>query len=293
MAQQRRNNLFRLILIGLALTGAIIFTLLVTLSFEFQKSWIDKLASDGNVESYTFGIYTSVKYCAGPLTLLLLGVLVFLIGFKDRANSLIDLTRGSSRNFIYQREHELRDILQAITPTKEDTIPLLILSLIIIFGAFFRYAYLWKPMGHDETYTFMVFASRGFRIAVTDYHLPNNHVFHTILVNLTYQLFGDSPPVVRLPAFLAGVLIIPATYFVGKIYYNSHIGLVGAGIYHHYFVFFVDHHHLCICKGPSKLARMGVVSSFFRFWLVYKSNYDLSYRHGIYLVAAFEIYPGC
>jgi hypothetical protein len=230
MAQQRRNNLFRLILIGLALTGAIIFTLLVTLSFEFQKSWIDKLASDGNVESYTFGIYTSVKYCAGPLTLLLLGVLVFLIGFKDRANSLIDLTRGSSRNFIYQREHELRDILQAITPTKEDTIPLLILSLIIIFGAFFRYAYLWKPMGHDETYTFMVFASRGFRIAVTDYHLPNNHVFHTILVNLTYQLFGDSPPVVRLPAFLAGVLIIPATYFVGKIYYNSHIGLVGASI---------------------------------------------------------------
>jgi uncharacterized membrane protein len=85
-------------------------------------------------------------------------------------------------------------------------------------------------MGHDETYTFMAFASRGLRVVITDYHLPNNHVFHTILVALSYQLFGDSPAIIRLTAFLAGILIIPATYLVGKIFYGWKIGLVAASI---------------------------------------------------------------
>jgi uncharacterized membrane protein len=83
-------------------------------------------------------------------------------------------------------------------------------------------------MGHDETYTFMAFASRGLRVVVTDYHLPNNHIFHTILVNLFYQLFGDSPAVIRLTAFIAGILIIPATYMVGRIFYEWKISLLAA-----------------------------------------------------------------
>ena len=85
-------------------------------------------------------------------------------------------------------------------------------------------------MGHDETYTFIAFASRGLRVVVTDYHLPNNHVFHTIWVNIFYQLFGDSPAVIRLPALIAGVLIIPATFLVSKIFYDWKIGLIAASI---------------------------------------------------------------
>ncbi len=230
MDQKRRDNLLRQILIGATLIGGIAFALLFALSFEYQKSWIDKLAADGNVESFTLGIYTPIRYCAGPLFLLLLGLLVFLICFKDRANSLIYTSRLSSRRFISQRRDELRELLKVISPTKEDIIPLLILLTIIMLGAFFRYAYLWKPMGHDETYTFMTFASRGFWISISDYHLPNNHVFHTILVNLAYQLLGDSPAAIRLPAFLAGILIIPATYVLGRIFYDLNIGLLGASI---------------------------------------------------------------
>jgi uncharacterized membrane protein len=76
----------------------------------------------------------------------------------------------------------------------------------------------------------MAFASRGLRVAITDYHLPNNHVFHTILVNLFYQLFGDAPAVIRLPALIAGILVIPAIYLIGRIFYSSKIGLVAASI---------------------------------------------------------------
>jgi len=120
--------------------------------------------------------------------------------------------------------------MKMLIPGRVDLIPLVGLITITVFGATLRYAYLWRPMTHDETYTFVGFAARGLRVVVTDYHLPNNHVLHTILVNLFYQLLGDSPAVVRLPAFIAGILIIPATYLVGRIFYDLKIGLLSASI---------------------------------------------------------------
>ena len=230
MHQKSRSNQLRLTLIRVTIIGGVVFGLLFLLPFEYQKSWVDELAADGTVQSYTLGVYTSIKYCAGPLAVLFFGVIVFLIGFKRRANSLINSAVLSSAKFLSLRRGEIKELIKTILPSKEDAIPLMILSGIIILGAFFRYAYLWRPMGHDETYTFMAFASRGLRISITDYHLPNNQVFHTILVNLAYQMFGDSPAVIRFPTFLAGILIIPATYITGRIFYYSNIGLVGASI---------------------------------------------------------------
>jgi hypothetical protein len=230
MHHKGKTHQLRLILIGISIIGLFVFSLLFLLPFEYQKSWVDGLAADGTVESYTSGVYTSIRYCAGPLTVLFIGFLVFLIGFKGRTNLLINSAVSSSSKFLSLRRDELNKLIKTILPSKEDAIPLLILSVIIILGAFFRYAYLWRPMGHDETYTFMAFASRGLRVSITDYHLPNNHVFHTILVSLFYQMFGDSPAVIRLPTFLAGILIIPATYLLGRIFYKSSVGLVGASI---------------------------------------------------------------
>ena len=230
MHQKSRSNQLRWILIGVTIIGGVVFGLLFLLPFEYQKSWVDELAADGTVQSYTHGVYTSIKYCTGPLAFLFFGFLVFLIGFEGRANSLINSAVTCSTKFFSLRREELKEVIKSILPSKEDAIPLMILSGIIILGAFLRYAYLWRPMGHDEAYTFMAFASRGLRISIIDYHLPNNHVFHTILVNLAYQMLGDSPAVIRLPAFLAGILIIPATYITGRIFYNSNVGLVGASI---------------------------------------------------------------
>lgn len=230
MHQMSRSNQFRLTLIGVSIVGGVVFGLLFLLPFDYQKSWIDQLAVDGKVESYTLGIHTSIQYCTGPLAVLFFGLIVFLTGFKGRANSLINSAALSSVKNLSLRRDEIKELFKKISPSKDDAIPLLVLAGIILLGAFYRYAYLWRPMGHDEAYTFMAFASRGLRILITDYHLPNNHVFHTILVNLAYQLFGDSPAVIRFPAFLAGILIIPATYSIGRLFYNSKVGLVGASI---------------------------------------------------------------
>lgn len=226
----KRANILWISLIILVIIGGMVFFLIFLIPFEYQESLIDSISADGEVESYTRGVYTWGRYCSGTLALFLIGVLIFLLFYKERANSYIEVALASSRNFIEKLILDFKEILWAIFPSRTDILPIIVLIFITALAIFFRYAYLWRPMGHDETYTFMAFASRGLRYTISDYHLPNNHVFHTILVNLAYQLFGDSPAIIRLPAFLAGIFIIPATYMVGKIFYSASIALVAASV---------------------------------------------------------------
>ena len=230
MVWMNRAKIFWTAAIILAVIGGIFFSLLFLLPYDLQKSWVDGLAADGEVESYTLRIYSLEKYFSGPLALLMLAAAVILLSYQRRVESIIEELLPKTKSFVIRRGIEIREIVHSIKPSNQDFVPLIILFGIIVLGIFFRYAYLWRPMGHDETYTFMAFASRGLRYSITNYHLPNNHVFHTILVNLAYQLFGDSPAIIRLPAFLAGILIIPATYLVGKQFFSTKIALVSASI---------------------------------------------------------------
>jgi hypothetical protein len=104
----------------------------------------------------------------------------------------------------------------------------LVLLGIMAVAVAYRLEYIYSSLHHDEAYTFMAFA-HSLRAAISDYHLPNNHVFHTLLVYFSTHLFGHSPWAVRLPAFTAGVLLVPAVYALGRRVYDRWVGL-GAGI---------------------------------------------------------------
>jgi hypothetical protein len=60
--------------------------------------------------------------------------------------------------------------------------------------------------------------------------VPNNHVFHTILVHFSYQLFGAAPWSIRLPVLIAGLLLILAVYYLGKALCNRSTGLLAAAL---------------------------------------------------------------
>ena len=85
-------------------------------------------------------------------------------------------------------------------------------------------------MQFDESVTFVDYASHPFWQALSDYSFPNNHVFHTLLVNLVTHWLGDTPWAVRLPAFLAGLLILPAVYLLGRSLYNRRVGWLAAAL---------------------------------------------------------------
>src|SRR5262245_2123319 len=90
--------------------------------------------------------------------------------------------------------------------------------------------YLGQPMRYDESITYLLFVRRPWADALSLYTYPNNHVFHTLLAKASVTVFGDAPWAIRLPAFLAGVLVVPATYAAARALYGARAALVAAAI---------------------------------------------------------------
>ena len=104
------------------------------------------------------------------------------------------------------------------------------LLAIILVGVLLRFLFLSQPMKGDESVTFLNRASRPLGYALSTYDSPNNHLFHTLLVSVSYSLFGNAPWVIRLPVFFAGILTIPATYVTTRLLYNRLSALLSAAI---------------------------------------------------------------
>ena len=101
------------------------------------------------------------------------------------------------------------------------------MSIIMIIGAVSRAYFLSSPMGYDESYTFLHFVNQDIS-QLFYYPLPNNHVFHSILVKISTAIWGASPVSIRFPAFFAGLLIILFTFLLGKKIANERVGLLAA-----------------------------------------------------------------
>ena len=87
-----------------------------------------------------------------------------------------------------------------------------------------------QPMRVDESGTFLSYASQPWFFALTVWNEPNNHILHSFLVHLSCAVFGESEWAIRLPAMLAGILLIPVTYAAMRIQFNRSVGLLTAAM---------------------------------------------------------------
>jgi hypothetical protein len=104
-----------------------------------------------------------------------------------------------------------------------------VLALCVI-GTAMRIAYLFQPMHYEESLTYIAFVSRPLSVGLSYYPWPNNHLFNTLLSHLGVGLLGNQPWVIRLPSFLFGLLILPATYLVVRRLYNKHAALIALAL---------------------------------------------------------------
>lgn len=88
--------------------------------------------------------------------------------------------------------------------------------LLTIVAALLRIPLLTRPMGTDEAATFIYYASHPLHIGLTIYGSPNNHILHTAMMHASFRMFGQAEWALRLPAFLAGVAMIPLTYLASR-----------------------------------------------------------------------------
>jgi len=104
-----------------------------------------------------------------------------------------------------------------------------LLLIIILVGVALRLEYINRSMRFDEALTIIEFGTVNPLTTIASYVIPNNHIFHSLLVNLSYRLGGLHPMFMRLPVFIAGVLLIPMTYRAAKSFYkNEQVGLLAA-----------------------------------------------------------------
>jgi hypothetical protein len=104
------------------------------------------------------------------------------------------------------------------------------LWLIVALATIGRLATLWQPMRYDESVTWAYFVGRSWTTVVSSYQFPNNHVFFSLLAKATSSFAPFQPWALRLPAFLAGVAIVPLTWAVGRRFVGSTSGLLGAAL---------------------------------------------------------------
>lgn len=204
--------------------------LLALLPFSTLKPVADALAKDGSMQSYTLAVQQSLRWIAGPLGGILLAIAVLSLTAQQTMQGWLENLLGGLNQVAASSKSNTKQLIDYYIHVEDNPRYLLGLLAITALGATSRILFLSLPIRYDEAYTFIAFAMRPLNFIVSNYHLPNNHVFHTILVYLTYHLFGDQLWSIRLPALLAGILIIPATYLVARLFYSRSIALFSAGL---------------------------------------------------------------
>jgi hypothetical protein len=102
--------------------------------------------------------------------------------------------------------------------------------LLVGIGLLVRWHFLFDPIEFDESDSIMSYGARPIVIGLSSYTQPNNHIFHTIWLHLAWLLFGTWEWAIRLPALVAGLVLIPVSYALGKQFYDRPTGLLAAAL---------------------------------------------------------------
>jgi hypothetical protein len=134
----------------------------------------------------------------GRLRLAAGALLFFSAGLVVWRGAFADLLHVTLEDFAWPRWPNQTDALAVGLPT------LLAVGL--------RLPFLNQPMRYDESLTFNEFASRPLYYGLSFYPDPNNHLLNTLFMHVAYAGLGNQPWILRLPALIGGVLLVPATY---------------------------------------------------------------------------------
>jgi len=196
-------------LLGLTL---VVFT---QLTFDQVRSLLDLTAADGNAEQFTNEIYSRTKTLIGfyGFGFILLAAAVVYFRSRSKTSSLTDLRATSIQKW---------RLFTSQTTTSEWVLIVCILTL----GFIVRWVSLDLPIHSDEAWTYLNYVSRNPIHIMAEYRSPNNHILHNLFAWLTTTAMGDTVVALRIPAFLAGLICLPLTYWLALKLGNRHSALL-------------------------------------------------------------------
>ena len=214
--------------------GILIFGILVLLfqfiRFENIRVILDSLADDGSVDFFNIEVFILLKNIAFWFSLILITIGILTWRFHPQIFLSLNSINIRGKTIITQFITDFNDMrVNFLSLIREKNVKLTLL-IIVLFGAFLRIVFILTPIRYDEAYTFTVFAIKPFSFIMSDYHVPNNHILHSIFVRISFLLLGSELWVIRLPVFISGILLIIATYLLGRILYNKTTGFISSGL---------------------------------------------------------------
>lgn len=182
-----------LVAAGLALLAA------AMCPYSELRGWLDSLAGDGEADVFTETMHQRLRLAAFG-GVILSGVAAAIV-MVLRHPRYLPLTAGGAAKFVNDMSLDLSGLWRRLKAGRW-WIPGLLIA-----AAFLRCPYWTQPMRYDEAHTYIRYASRPLPLMVAEYDEPNNHVLHSVCVWICTQAFGDSEPVIRSPALVAGLLV--------------------------------------------------------------------------------------
>ena len=217
MKTERRVSSFIVILaiVVLIALGCIMIALSF-MPFEIIKARMDAFAADGEASPLSADIFYGIIN-----KLRLAGILVLVVGaallvFRKRAIAGVANILPSLTIFMKQIIGDSRQAIRS-----ESRSHIVALGVIMVVGIVMRALYLREPMRYDETATYLYFAARPLYLGLSYYLSTGNHLFNTLLIHISTSIFGEHPWAIRIPVFLAGVLTVPLSYAVARMYFNN------------------------------------------------------------------------
>ena len=162
-----------------------------------------------------------LRLAGGSLLLLAIAGWMFrtvAVGWFTRR--LLSLLRGWGRFS--------RAAIEAIRTSKPASI--IYVVLVTIVGLVMRLSALSEPIRFDESVSYLDYASKPLYLVVSLYIAPVNHIFHTVLVHFATAIFGPQTWAIRLPALIAGTLLIPLTYLFADLFYGKAAGVISTAL---------------------------------------------------------------
>ena len=148
---------------------------------------------------------------------------------------LISLLQTKTKQYLELVKTLKKEILLLIDKTKAKTIQVLrtedrpylyLLFFVLSIGIITRLFYLDRPVFHDEAKTIYSFVSKSWVDTISNYYVPNNHVFHSVLSRICYLVFGNEEWVFRLPVFFSGCCTLVLCYLYARSFFNKHIAII-------------------------------------------------------------------
>lgn len=100
---------------------------------------------------------------------------------------------------------------------------LLFFILLLMYRLYLMLEY---PFNIDELFSYHYLVDRGFAVSVFYYPGPNNHILYTLICNL-FDLGSIRPEfVMKLPAFLIGMLLVFTSFIISLRYFKFNMALV-------------------------------------------------------------------